>query len=193
MASAHTWHRLHYRRGTLKLGIYCFYSKWRQDCSLGEMLPSSLKIAFCKHNSEKYRTYGGGWALHFGHTQQECVGRLRAHGELPLPALNPSLDNNEVLLLLTLSNCSFIHLLSIEIIPCTYLFELLLFLVLNYQKITFLVSLVRAGYKGYSLLWIWGQKDRSSYFLMFSQLNEILIYYQSNTNATVKGFYRCKL
>lgn len=25
---------LHYRRGTLKLGIYCFYSKWRQDCSL---------------------------------------------------------------------------------------------------------------------------------------------------------------
>lgn len=59
--------------------------------------------------------------------------RREARGpwQIAPPAPSLSLDNTEVLLLLLLSNCNFILLLPIGIIPCTYFFQLLLFLVAN--------------------------------------------------------------
>lgn len=99
--------------------------KWKQTYSLsGGDVTSSLKTAYGKHYSEKQPRKRATRAFHFGHTQQECIGRPRVHGGLPSLALRSSFDNTEVLFLLILSNHSFIPLLCIGIFPCTYFFRL---------------------------------------------------------------------
>lgn len=115
MVGAHTCHGLHYGRGT---------SGSKPTLCLGGDVTSSLKTAYGKHYSEKQPRKRATRAFHFGHTQQECIGRPRVHGGLPSLALRSSFDNTEVLFLLILSNHSFIPLLCIGIFPCTYFFRL---------------------------------------------------------------------
>lgn len=69
--------------------------KWKQTCSSsGGDVTSSLKTAYGKHYSEKWPRYRAARACHFGHTQQECVGRPWSmvdcppqHWDLPLKIL----------------------------------------------------------------------------------------------------------
>lgn len=65
------------------LGIHQFYSRWEQTCSLSlETLTSFLNVASCTHNPEKWPRWG---VVRAWHTEQECIGILRANAWLCLP------------------------------------------------------------------------------------------------------------
>lgn len=68
---------LHYKRGALK-----FYSKWKQACPLGEILPHPARLSA----ADTTLGNGAGGDSHFWQTQEGCAWRLEALGIAPAGA-----------------------------------------------------------------------------------------------------------
>lgn len=77
MGGVRTSRGLHYKRGALK-----FYSKWKQACPLGEILPHPARLSA----ADTTLGNGAGGDSRFWRTQEGCAWRLEALGIAPAGA-----------------------------------------------------------------------------------------------------------